>query len=204
MNALIIDQPAKMHREADSNSPVIAELAIGGEVALGAVKKQNGKDWVAATLTTGQQGYLPGATRIYQIQQAALLQASVTVHAAPSAQSAVITQYQQNAIFNLTGTVNQNDKNWVRIRDTAGHEGYIDGATKIKLMNKPSPAGRRAAGSKNMLVGALWCIGGIIVTTVTYSAASNGGGTYFVAWGAILFGGIQFLQGMIQLLTASD
>ncbi|MCX6830010.1 MAG: hypothetical protein NT002_12135 [candidate division Zixibacteria bacterium] len=55
------------------------------------------------------------------------------------------------------------------------------------------------AGQKNMLVGALWCIGGIIVTVATYQAAvSRGGGTYFITWGAILFGAIQFFRGLIQ------
>lgn len=46
-----------------------------------------------------------------------------------------------------------------------------------------------------MLYGALWCIGGIVITVVTYSAAS-GGGTYVVAWGAIIFGFIQFVKGL--------
>ena len=52
-------------------------------------------------------------------------------------------------------------------------------------------------GQKNMVWGAIWCVGGIIVTAATYSAA-EGGGTYVVAWGAILFGAIQFFQGLIQ------
>jgi hypothetical protein len=56
----------------------------------------------------------------------------------------------------------------------------------------------REAGQKNMLYGALWCAGGIIVTTLTYEAASSGGGRYVVAWGAILFGAIQFLSGLVQ------
>ena len=45
-----------------------------------------------------------------------------------------------------------------------------------------------------MLHGALWCGGGILVTGITYLAAS-GGGTYFLAWGAIVFGAIQFFHG---------
>jgi hypothetical protein len=56
-------------------------------------------------------------------------------------------------------------------------------------------------GSKDMLYGALWCIGGIIVTAVTYSAAS-GGGRYFVAWGAIIFGGIQFFKGLANSMNS--
>jgi hypothetical protein len=43
---------------------------------------------------------------------------------------------------------------------------------------------------KNMLFGALWCIGGIVAT------AANIG---FIFWGAIVFGGIQFFQGVADL-----
>lgn len=50
-------------------------------------------------------------------------------------------------------------------------------------------------GSKDMIFGALWFFGGIIVTVATFSAASNGG-TYVVAWGAIIFGAIQFFRGV--------
>ncbi|MCE9534168.1 MAG: hypothetical protein K8T89_24075 [Planctomycetes bacterium] len=56
----------------------------------------------------------------------------------------------------------------------------------------------KEAGKKNMLYGALWCIGGILVTALTYGAAADGGGKYVVAWGAILFGGIQFIHGLMQ------
>jgi hypothetical protein len=49
-----------------------------------------------------------------------------------------------------------------------------------------------------MLSGALWCIGGIFVTVITYlsAASSPTGGTYFVAWGAIIFGAVRFFQGL--------
>ena len=50
-----------------------------------------------------------------------------------------------------------------------------------------------------MGIGALWCVGGIVVTAVTYQVAS-GGGTYVVAWGAILFGAIQALRGLYRSL----
>jgi hypothetical protein len=55
------------------------------------------------------------------------------------------------------------------------------------------------AGQKNMLFGALWCIGGIVVTVATYSAAASAGeGRYIIAWGAIVFGAVQFFRGLIQ------
>lgn len=56
---------------------------------------------------------------------------------------------------------------------------------KVSQMIKES---KKENGKKDMLYGALWCIGGIVVTAITYSAAS-GGGTYIVAWGAIFWGG---------------
>ncbi|MCE9591653.1 MAG: hypothetical protein K8S99_14145 [Planctomycetes bacterium] len=54
---------------------------------------------------------------------------------------------------------------------------------------------------RNMFRGAAWCLGGILVTAVTYllARASRGGGVYVIAWGAILFGGIRFAIGMVQM-----
>lgn len=53
---------------------------------------------------------------------------------------------------------------------------------------------KRKQANKDMLVGGLWCVGGLVVTIATMAAAS-GGGTYVVAWGAIIFGAIQFIRG---------
>ena len=58
---------------------------------------------------------------------------------------------------------------------------------------------KRRKGFKNLGFGALWFVGGTVVTIATYSAAS-GGGRYVVAWGAILFGFIQMVSGLVQLL----
>ncbi len=59
---------------------------------------------------------------------------------------------------------------------------------------------RKKGGNKDMLFGALWLFGGIIVTAVTYSSASSGGGRYVVAYGAIIFGAIQFIRGIVRSL----
>ena len=48
---------------------------------------------------------------------------------------------------------------------------------------------KKEQGGKNMLYGALWCIGGIVAT------AANIG---FIFWGAIVFGGIQFIIGLVE------
>lgn len=62
---------------------------------------------------------------------------------------------------------------------------------------------KKKHGQKNMGIGALWAIGGTAVTAATYSAAS-GGGTYVVTWGAIIFGVIQFFQGLAQYSSAKS
>ena len=48
-----------------------------------------------------------------------------------------------------------------------------------------------------MIAGAFWCIGGLLFTGFTYLIAASrpGGGTYFLAWGAIAFGAVQFFRG---------
>jgi len=56
----------------------------------------------------------------------------------------------------------------------------------------------KEAAKKNMLHGALWCIGGVVVTAVTYQAVAGTGGTYIVAFGPIIFGAIQFFRGLAQ------
>ena len=56
-------------------------------------------------------------------------------------------------------------------------------------------------GLRNMAIGAVVCVVGIVITAATYSAASSGGGHYVVAWGAIIFGAFQFLKGLFQLAT---
>ena len=59
------------------------------------------------------------------------------------------------------------------------------------------------AAKNQMIIGALICIVGIVVTAVTYSAAT-GGGRYVVAWGAIIFGGFRFIRGLVALNQAKS
>ncbi len=52
---------------------------------------------------------------------------------------------------------------------------------------------------KNMVAGGAWCLGGVLVTSLSYLlASSGGGGVYVIAWGAIIFGAIQFVRGLIR------
>jgi hypothetical protein len=57
-----------------------------------------------------------------------------------------------------------------------------------------------SSGQRDMAIGCIICIIGIVVTFFTYTAASSnpGGGTYVVAWGAIIFGAIRFFRGLMS------
>ena len=48
---------------------------------------------------------------------------------------------------------------------------------------------KNESANKDMLWGAVWCIGGIVGTVAQIG---------FVFWGAILFGGVQFIKGVMN------
>lgn len=49
-----------------------------------------------------------------------------------------------------------------------------------------------------MVIGGIAFVAGIFITFLTYSQAKINGGTYFIAWGAVVFGGIRFFTGMSE------
>ena len=91
------------------------------------------------------------------------------------------------------------DKNSYEVKSALLEKGLDEqsAAAVIDNLEREIEVARKNKASKDMLYGAIWCVGGIVVTVVTMSAAS-GGGRYVVAWGAILFGGIQFVKGLIN------
>lgn len=49
-----------------------------------------------------------------------------------------------------------------------------------------------------MLAGGISCLAGTFITFLTYSSAMSSGGTYIVAWGAVVFGAIGFFSGLAE------
>lgn len=52
---------------------------------------------------------------------------------------------------------------------------------------------------KQIWIGGLICIVGLVVTAVSYSIAAEGGGggKYVIAWGAVIFGAIRLIRGIV-------
>ena len=74
--------------------------------------------------------------------------------------------------------------------------------TVVSELTKVKSQALRSSGLRNIAIGGLFCVGGIIATVVTYGMASESGGTYIIAWGPAIFGGIQLCRGLYQLVTA--
>jgi len=78
----------------------------------------------------------------------------------------------------------------------------VAGIARALESYRQSPPGRRALAErhrKRMMRGLLWTVAGIAITVITHSAASSSG-TYLIFWGAILFGVIDFLAGLVGWL----
>lgn len=56
-----------------------------------------------------------------------------------------------------------------------------------------------AEAKKNLLAGALWCVGGLAFSFLSYYFATAGG-RYVVATGAIIWGAIQAIKGLVVIL----
>jgi POT family proton-dependent oligopeptide transporter len=65
------------------------------------------------------------------------------------------------------------------------------------------PDAPRASPARQMIVGAAWAIGGLLVTVLSYSA-TEGGGRYVVAYGAILYGVVTFFRGLAGSSPSKD
>ena len=60
----------------------------------------------------------------------------------------------------------------------------------VRELENPVKDAKNAQAKKDMLHGGLWCVGGLALTLADVG---------FVFWGAILFGGIQFIKGVTNL-----
>jgi uncharacterized protein YgiM (DUF1202 family) len=197
MKAMILDPQVKVYSSFDANAVSIASLPAGSEIEFGAPKRKAGKLWVPITLSTGQQAFIPGETRLFIIRQASLLQNNIDLHTEPSTTSMVKQQFTRNTKVYILEVVKQENQDWVRVRDMNGMEGFIQGNTGIRVIQQKT----KALGRKNMLSGAMWLIAGLVIT-FSGSSPASGGSFFLFGYGAILFGAFMLISGLVQFLTA--
>ena len=197
MRARILDPQVKVYSSLDSNAVSMATLTVGNEIEFASPKRKAGKLWIPITLTTGQQAYIPGETRLFIIRLALLASNDVDLRTEPSVGSMVKQQLPRNTRLYILEVVKQEDGEWVKVRDMSGMEGYISGSTNIRVIQQQT----KALGRKNMMSGIMWLIAGLIVIFSSGSPAT-GGSFVLLGYGAILFGAVMAIAGFIQVLRA--
>jgi len=95
-----------------------------------------------------------------------------------------------NEAYSYTASLMAQGKNSYEITQALAAKG-IDGesaAVIIAELENEFDKARKQQANKDMLYGALWCVGGTVLTLAKIG---------FIFWGAIIFGGIQFIRGLM-------
>jgi hypothetical protein len=198
MKIKILQESAAVHSQPDPDSALVQTLNRGDVVELGSVKKVSGKQWVEVILMGGSKGFIAGETRIFSLIQVSLNRKTPLY--AMTDKNMVKMELPKRTMVNFLDLVEKDGQQWIYVQDPAGNQGFIDGTTSI---TRKDPVTKKT-GLNNMLIGGGFFVVGLIVTIASYSSASSGGGTYYLCWGAIIFGAVQFFQGLIQFLRAKE
>jgi hypothetical protein len=76
-------------------------------------------------------------------------------------------------------------------------------ANLIEARRDAIKGAKRSGGLRHIGIGAVVAVIGLAVTLGTHAAASSsGGGKFVVAWGAMLFGAIELVWGLVKLSSA--
>jgi hypothetical protein len=130
-------------------------------------------------------------------------------HNQPQADAQLTPEQLVEAVYGYAADLMRSGASPATIKQNLMDRGLDEDAAATVVRNltearsKAVHEAKREAGKKNMLYGALWCIGGTVVTVGTMMAA-KGGGSFVIAWGAIVFGGLQFIWGVCQTVTGSS
>jgi len=197
MKARVLDEKVKVYSSMDANAVSIATLTEGSEIEFGPAKRKAGKVWVPITLSTGQQAFIPGEARIYVLRQGTLMQNNVNLLAEPAGEASVKQQLARNTRVDILQVVERDGQKWVKIRDSNGSEGYIAGNTRIRVIQQKT----KANGRKNILSGAMWLIAGLLIV-FSNSSVTSGGSFTILGYGALLFGAVMLISGLVQFFTA--
>ncbi len=196
MKGIILDPQVKVYSSMDDNSVSMATLEKGSEIEYAAPKRKGGKVWVPILLQTGQTVYITGDTRVFTVRLGELMDQTVDLYDAPSSTATVKQQLPRTTKVSILQVVKDEGVDWVRIRSTDGVEGYISGNTRIRLVQQRTKAGAR----RNLITGTMWVIAGVIIA---FTQNTSGSSSFtLLGYGAILFGAVMLISGLVQYFTA--
>ena len=194
MKIKILQDDAQLYAQVETESTPIRVLQKGEFAELGKVTKARSLQWVELTLADGTHGFILGTTRTFSLMNATINQGKAQMYGT-AARGQVIAELRKGTLLEFLDLIEANGETWIYVRDKTGRQGYIEGTTKILQKARVT----KQTGVTNMLVGGGFFVVGTIITIATLNSSSSTG---YICWGAILFGAIQFIQGLIQFLTA--
>ncbi len=104
--------------------------------------------------------------------------------------------YAVNEIYNYAANllIKENKKPF-DVRTALMEKGLSEDAayTIVRGVEDEIKKAKKDAAGKDILYGALWCLGGTVATVANIG---------FIFWGAILFGGIQLIKGLVSYFSA--
>ncbi len=107
----------------------------------------------------------------------------------------VSQQQAVNEYYNFAANllVNENKKS-AEVKNSLKERGLSDDAayTIVSSLVVEIKKAKKERAGKDILYGALWCVGGTIATLANIG---------FIFWGAILFGGIQLIKGLVNYFS---
>ena len=107
------------------------------------------------------------------------------------------TSQQQavHEIYNYAANLIVNQKkSSTDVRNALAEKGLSEDAayTIVRNVEDEIKKAKKDAATKDIIYGALWCVGGTIATFANIG---------FIFWGAILFGGIQLIKGAVNYFS---
>jgi hypothetical protein len=109
--------------------------------------------------------------------------------------SNVGSQAAVNEFYNFAANLLVNEKkNAKDVQIALVEKGLSESAAYTIVYNLEAEIknAKKESGKKDMIYGALWCMGGTVATVANIG---------FIFWGAILFGGIQFIKGAVNYFS---
>jgi hypothetical protein len=110
-------------------------------------------------------------------------------------QSEVTQQDAINQLYNFTANLLVNEKRTSEeVKTALVEKGLSEDAayTIVNNLENEIYKAKKDRATKDMIYGALWCVGGTVATLANIG---------FIFWGAILFGGVQFIKGLVNSLS---
>ncbi len=213
MKVKLLENNVKVHLSMDETSPSVGMLNSGTVVELGKVATVNNQPWVEIVDGTYVKGYIKGGTKVFGFHKYSLDQEEVVAFDLPATTGLEKARFKRGAILEKIDEIADANKKWYKVRDETGIEGFIDATTVLKDLDgsptggppplpaagvplKP-PLSRKEQAKRDMLTGGGLFVVGLVVTIASFSAATSGsGGYYFLCWGPVIFGAIQFFKGL--------